>query len=230
MCLTMAVGAQSYKSDNIKLNDGSLLKITFVGHGSLILDYGSTTIYVDPAADITDYAGMPKGDVLLYTHQHGDHFDVPTAMTLSTDETEIIGTKAVIETLGKGQAIANGESATVAKTIKIEAVPAYNTTEGRSMFHPKGRDNGYVINVGGSRIYIAGDTEPIDEMKQLRTIDVAFLPVNQPYTMTIEQAIETVKMIQPKIFYPYHFSDTPVETLKERLSETAVEVRLRDLK
>lgn len=226
----MVMSAQGYEKDNLKLNDGSMLVVTFVGHGSLIFNHGKEMIYIDPAAQIADYKRMPKGTVLLYTHHHGDHFDVATANSLSSERTTIVGSRSVIEKLGRGKVMNNGDTLTIAQGVKVKAVPAYNTTEEHLQFHPKGRDNGYVLEVGGSRIYIAGDTEPIEEMKQLGDIDIAFLPVNQPYTMSLGQAVKAVEMIKPKVFYPYHFSDTHVEALKKSLSLRGVEVRLRNMK
>ena len=132
--------------------------------------------------------------------------------------------------LDKGQAMKNGDILQITPEIKLEAVPAYNTTPGRDKFHPKGRDNGYILTVGGTRIYIAGDTEDIPEMKQIKNIDIAFLPVNQPYTMTPEQAIQSAKIIQPHILYPYHYGDTNINEVKDGLkNEKEIEVRIRAL-
>ena len=124
----------------------------------------------------------------------------------------------------------NGDILQITPEIKLEAVPAYNTTPGRDKFHPKGRDNGYILTVGGTRIYIAGDTEDIPEMKQIKNIDIAFLPVNQPYTMIPEQAIQSAKIIQPHILYPYHYGDTDINKVKDGLkNEKEIEVRIRAL-
>ena len=226
----LSVGAQNYETDVIRLRDDSQLKITFIGHGSLVFTYNDKVIYIDPAATTADFANMPQGALLVYTHHHGDHFDIPTAQKLSSEETICVGSKDVISALQRGEVMNNGDTRTYLGDITIEAVAAYNTTEGHTKFHPKGRDNGYIFVIGGSRIYVAGDSEPIEEMSQLGEIDIAFLPVNQPYTMTIEQALEAVKTIKPKIFYPYHFSETPVEQLKDKLSGSGVEVRIRSMK
>lgn len=229
MSFGIASMSQTYETDNITLRDNTQLQITFVGHGSLILTYDGKTIYVDPAADIADYTKMKQGDILLYTHHHGDHFDVATAQHLKGENTLVVGTKDVVEALKQGEALANGDTRTYYDKITVEAVAAYNTSEGRQKFHPQGRDNGYVLTIGGSCIYIAGDTEPIKEMSRLGRVDVAFLPVNQPYTMTIDQAVEAARTIKPTILYPYHFSDTPVEQLVEKLKADEIEVRLRKL-
>ena len=130
--------------------------------------------------------------------------------------------------LGSGIALANGEHAHFGEDVTIEAVPAYNTTPGREKFHPKGRDNGYVLDLGGFRIYIAGDTEDIPEMADVKAVDVAFLPVNQPYTMTPEQAAAAAKTVKPKVLFPYHYSQTPIRKVADLLAGTGIDVRIRD--
>ena len=155
----------------------------------------------------------------------------PAAITaLKKSGTQIIVNPAVQKKLGSGTALKNGESLTIAKGIKIEAVPAYNTSPGHTQFHPKGRDNGYVLTIDGLRIYIAGDTEVIPEMAALTDIDVAFLPCNQPYTMTPEQVAKAAKTIKPKTLFPYHYSDTPVKRVAELLKGESIDVRIRNYK
>ena len=132
--------------------------------------------------------------------------------------------------LGSGKAMNNGEKLTLRDDIAVEAVPAYNTTPDHLQFHPKGRDNGYVITLDGLRIYIAGDTEDIPEMEQLNDIDIAFLPCNQPYTMTPEQLANAAKKFNPKVIYPYHFIETPVERINDLLKGTDIKVKIRNLK
>jgi L-ascorbate metabolism protein UlaG (beta-lactamase superfamily) len=131
----------------------------------------------------------------------------------------------LLEVLKTGIMLQNGEKTSFKDIIDIEAVPAYNTTKGREIYHPKGRDNGYVITLGGSRIYIAGDCEDMPEMKQLKNIDVAFLPINQPYTMTVEQAVNAARIIKPKILYPVHYSDTDLAGLSV-LKKEKIDVRI----
>ena len=130
--------------------------------------------------------------------------------------------------LGSGKALKNGDKVKVANDITIEAVPAYNTTPGREQFHPKGRDNGYILTLDGMRIYIAGDTEDIPEMTNIKDIDIAFLPCNQPYTMTIEQAANAAKIIKPKVLFPYHYNDTPVNKLFPLLAKEGIKVLIRN--
>jgi L-ascorbate metabolism protein UlaG (beta-lactamase superfamily) len=124
----------------------------------------------------------------------------------------------------------NGDSVAIGSDVTLKAVPAYNTTPGREQFHPKGRDNGYVLTIDGLRIYIAGDTEDIPEMAQLKNIDVAFLPCNQPYTMTVEQLVNAAKIIRPRVLFPYHYGDSMVSRIRLLLHGTDINVRIRPYK
>ena len=207
----------------------SHVDITLIKHGTLAIDHEGISIHVDPVAGYgvpTDYAAeFPKADVILITHEHPDHLDPAAIDALSGDGTEIITTAFCAELLGKGTALANGDSHELRKGILLEAVPAYNTTPGREQFHPKGRGNGYVLTLDGLRIYIAGDTEDIPEMAGLKDIDIAFLPVNQPYTMTPEQCVRAAESFRPKVLIPYHFSNTDLSSLPALLPD--IDVRLR---
>ena len=129
--------------------------------------------------------------------------------------------------LGTGEVMSNGDKMQIAEDFTVEAVPAYNTTEGHLQFHPKGRDNGYILTIDGLRIYIAGDTEDIPEMSGIKDIDIAFLPCNQPYTMTTEQLVKAAKTVQPRVLFPYHYGKTDVSTIPALLKEAGVEVRIR---
>jgi len=205
--------------------------ITFIKHGSLALTFNNRSIQVDPVSMYADYSTFPKADIILITHEHEDHFDPEAIKTLSKDNTLLIMNEASAKKWGnpKAEIMKNGDKIKVSDQILIEAVPAYNTTPGREQFHPRHRNNGYVLTIDGLRIYIAGDTEDIPEMKNLKNIDIAFLPVNQPYTMTITQAVNAANMFLPKILYPYHFGNTDVKQLKEALKDSGIEVRLRKM-
>lgn len=220
-----------YAVETFITGSGAPVAITLIKHGTLALSYKGLSIHVDPVAGLgkpTDYATeFSKADVILVTHEHGDHFDKEAIAALTGDKTELITNARCGEMLGYGTVMANGDSAELSNGIKLEAVPAYNYTEGRTMFHPKGRDNGFILTIDGLRIYIAGDTEDIPEMAGIKGIDVAFLPVNQPYTMTVEQCVNAAKIIQPKVLIPYHFSQTDVSSLPQLLP--GIDVRLRDL-
>ena len=221
----------SYQTDTFKTKGGKEVVITAIKHASLRIQYDGLEIQVDPVAEFapsTDYSKFPKADVILVTHEHFDHFDHDTIATLRKDGTQIVANPAVQKMLGFGTALANGESHALAQGIALDAVPAYNTTPGHTQFHPKGRDNGYVLTIDGLRIYIAGDTEDIPEMAKLKDIDVAFLPCNQPYTMTPEQVAKAARTIKPKVLFPYHYSQTPIKRVAELLSGTSIDVRVRN--
>ena len=222
------------QTDVFKTKGGKDVVITAIKHATMRIQYDGKEIHVDPLGKkmdpATDYAKFPKADLIFVTHEHFDHYDKDAIDALKKEGTEIYLNPAVKKLYGSGTALTNGETKAISKEIKVEAVPAYNTTKGREKFHPKGRDNGYVLTIDGLRIYIAGDTEPIPEMKEIKNIDVAFLPVNQPYTMTPEQAAKAAKTITPKVLFPYHFSDTPVKKVAELLKDTKIDVRIRNYK
>jgi L-ascorbate metabolism protein UlaG (beta-lactamase superfamily) len=207
------------------------LKVTFLGHGSLQFELAGKVIQIDPYSKVADYAALPKADLVLITHEHQDHLDAQALDKASTPATQIVLNPAGAAKLGRGTAMKNGETQVVLG-LTITAVPAYNLVHKRDTgepFHPKGAGNGYVIEAGAARIYIAGDTENIPEMKDLGPIDVAFLPVNLPYTMTPEML--AARMIRPKILYPYHTGDTDMDRVKALLATVdGTEVRIRSMK
>ncbi|MHC4206670.1 MAG: MBL fold metallo-hydrolase [Planctomycetota bacterium] len=220
-----------FEQDIIKTSADDL-KITFIGHGTLMFTLGDKTIHVDPVSREADYADMPKADIILITHEHGDHLDTKAIKTLQKDGTQLALTQACSERVD-GLVMTNGDVQTV-QGIKIEAVPAYNIVHMRSAgnpFHPKGRGNGYVITFGDKRVYVAGDTENTPEMKQLKNIDVAFLPMNLPYTMTPEMVADAAKVFKPKIIYPYHYGQTDPKKLVDLLNDSKdIEVRIRSMR
>ena len=201
-------GGQSYSFG------GNDVTVFPVNHASLALQSPQLVVYVDPVGPVDAYADLPAPDYILITHQHGDHYNAETLSGLVADGTKLIVNPAVHELLpntlkARATAIANGES-TALGPYSVDAIPAYNTTLDRQQYHPQGRDNGYVISLDGARVYIAGDTEDTPEMRALIGIDLAFLPMNLPYTMTIDQAAAAVAAFQPGVVYPYHYkgSDT----------------------
>ena len=181
---------------------------TPIKHATFVLQSGSTTIYVDPVGAAAAFSAFPPPDLILITHIHKDHLAPELVATLKQDKTKIIGSPTVIEQLGYGTAISNGET-TETLGITIETIAAYNTTAERLNFHPKGRDNGYVLSKAGVRLYISGDTEDIPEMRALRDIDIAFVCMNLPYTMTVEQAASAVNDFKPGVVIPYHYRGKP---------------------
>ncbi len=232
-CLT--AGSQAaQKTDEFTTKSGKKVTITCIKHASLEINYNGVEIQVDPVGmwvkPETDYATYPKANIILITHEHKDHFDKAAIQDLRTPATSIYVNPAVYNLYKNGIVMRNGDAIDYAGDIRIEAVPAYNTTAGREQFHPKGRDNGYVLTLDGLRIYIAGDTEDIPEMAQLSGIDIAFLPCNQPYTMTPDQLANAAKMFSPKDVYPYHYSDTPVEQINALLKGSGIEVKIRAMK
>jgi len=212
---------------------GGNVEMTFLGHGSVMLEQAGKIVYVDPVSRYADFTQFPKADLILVTHDHGDHLDSLAIARLRNETTAILLTEACLPLIPGGEVIRNGESKVV-KGVRVEAVPAYNLVHMRSPgrpYHPKGAGNGYIIGIGGLRIYFAGDTENIPEMSNLGTIDHAFLPMNLPYTMTPEMVAEAVKRIKPKVFYPYHFGNTDTDKIVNLLAgERGTEVRVRKMK
>ncbi|MDQ7799519.1 MAG: MBL fold metallo-hydrolase [Candidatus Edwardsbacteria bacterium] len=224
--LTTSHAQPVFEADTFAVGQKKLV-IHFIGHGTLMLDYDGLIIHADPVGRYADYAKLPKADIILITHQHQDHLDKEAITRILSEKTRIILNRASYDILGFGKAMVNGDTITI-KNVKITAVPAYNTTKGRDKFHPKGRDNGYVLDFGGKKIYIAGDTEDIPEMKNLKSIDIAFLPMNQPYTMTAKQLVNAVKVIKPRIVYPYHYGDSDLTVLPGLLKGVkGTELRIR---
>lgn len=223
------VSAANFQSDTFQTKSGKALTITFIKHGSLMLTYDNHSIQVDPVSEYADYRIFPKADVILITHEHGDHLDVKAIQVVAETDTKIIANENSQKIMGKGTVMKNGDTNKSIDYMTIEAVPAYNTTPGREKYHPRHRDNGYILTFDGLRVYIAGDTEDIPELKNLKDIDIAFLPVNQPYTMTVPQAATAAKMFSPKILYPYHYGDTNIGELKKALEGSGIEVRIREL-
>lgn len=223
-----------YPVDEVVVN-GVKLKLTFFAHASLAIEYEGRWIYVDPVVGNADYSKLPKADMILVTHSHYDHFDMAAIEMLQSPDTRILLDKTSAEGLqGNCFTMLPKAVAEPFDDIKVEAVAAYNTSEHQLQFHPKEREDcGYVVTLGGKvRIYISGDTEPTNEMRELKNIDIAFVCVNQPYTMTPEQATEAVKALKPQIYYPYHYGQvdepTDVEALAKML-EGVCDVRIRPM-
>ncbi len=222
---------QTFEKDLLPTNAGDL-GITFLGHGSLMLEFDGKVIHVDPYGRVADYAALPKADLVLLTHEHSDHLDPDALRKIRTEATEVVMTEACSDRVDGGVVLHNGDHRTAAG-LEIDAVPAYNVVHHRDNgqpFHPKGRGNGYVIRFGDLRLYIGGDTENIPEMAELPEIDVAFLPMNLPYTMTPEMVADAAAKIRPGILYPYHFGSTDPQKLVALLDDDdGIEVRIRKM-
>ena len=219
------------QADEFTTPGGKTVKITCIKHASLQINYEGKMIYVDPVGEgvkpVTNFIDYPKADYIFLTHEHPDHFDLDAIGCLrEVGGTIVYLNKRCFDTFHNGVIMSNGDSITVNDDFTIKAVPAYNITPEHENFHPKGRDNGYVLNLDGLRIYIAGDTEEIPEMADLGPIDIAFLPCNQPYTMTIDQFVSAAKTINPRVLYPYHYGSTPILQARMKLMGTGISVRI----
>lgn len=221
--------AAAYATDTIPTLNGEL-RVTPINHATLMLQFAGKVIGVDPTGQ-GDYTNLPQPDLILITDIHADHMDRASIDKWKKASTVVVAPAAVAKTITEAQVISNGEKKTIAG-VEIEAIPMYNMVRGPKpgeFFHDKGRGNGYVLTLGGKRIYISGDTECIPEMKKLKNIDVAFLCMNLPYTMPPAEAAECVKAFKPKIVYPYHYKGQNPEEFAAALKGTpGVEVRLRN--
>ncbi len=206
-----------------------VVKITPIRHASMMIEAGGKVIHVDPWSQ-GNFDGLPKADLILITDLHPDHLDKAAIDKVKKNGTVFITPDAVAKTVTEAKAIANGQSTTWDKWT-IDAVPMYNLKRGPApgqLYHDKGRGNGYVLTYGGTRFYLSGDTEGIPEMRALKNIDVAFVCMNLPYTMTPEEAADAVKAFHPKVVYPYHYRGSEPEAFKKALEGTGIDVRLRN--
>jgi L-ascorbate metabolism protein UlaG (beta-lactamase superfamily) len=221
----------NFEQDVVPTSAGELA-ITFLGHGSLLMNFKLMNIYVDVFGKVADYSKLPKADVIFLTHEHYDHLDPEALAFIRTDKTILVYTENCVPMVKGGIVMHNGDRQTVAG-IPVEAVAAYNIVHMRPSgdpFHPKRSGNGYILTFGGTRLYIAGDTENTPEMKALKNIDIAFLPMNLPYTMTPEMVADAVKAIKPAILYPYHYGETDISKLLGLLKdEKGLEIRIRNM-
>ncbi|HBI13945.1 MAG TPA: metal-dependent hydrolase [Desulfobulbaceae bacterium] len=229
-CMVFAAHAdEGLEKDTIATAAGNV-EITFIGHGSLMLQFQGKVIHIDPFSKAGDYTALPKADLILLTHHHQDHLDETALNAVRTEKTDLLLTEICAEKVSGGMVMRNGDRNTV-QGIRIEAVPAYNLVHKRDngqFFHPKGEGNGYVLTFGETMIYIAGDTENTPEMKALQNIAVAFLPMNLPYTMTPEMVADAALAFRPKVLYPYHFGETDTSRLIALLKDAKdIEVRIR---
>jgi len=224
-----------YEHDVFDTSVGKL-ELWFIGHGTLMFKIGGIVIHIDPVTREGDYTLLPGADLVLITHSHGDHLDPKALNMICDNNTTVICNEASADKIDNPVILNNGESIDLNDKfgfqLSIEAVPAYNIKHERSPgnpFHPKGDGNGYVITAGDKRIYIAGDTEDIPEMSELKNIDIAFLPMNLPYTMSPEMAAKAAKMFNPVVLYPYHFGSTNTDELVQLLNGSNIDVRIRKL-
>lgn len=232
MFMSAAAGSQDVPEYDKLTTTSGTVEMHFIGHGSLMFKVNGTVIHVDPVKSSGNYDFLPKADIILITHEHGDHLDAEVIAKLKKQGTIVFCNRNSSKTISWGMVMTPGSRQEI-KGVVIEAVDAYNIVNERAPgqpFHPKGSGLGYILTVGGKRIYVAGDTENTPEMKALKNIDVAFLPMNLPYTMTPEMVADAAKAFKPKILYPYHFGETNTEEIKNLLKDTKIEVRIRNLK
>ena len=232
VCTPSAHAADRLDGDRIATSEGDLI-IHPINHATLVMVWKDKIIQVDPVGGARRFDGLPKPNLILITDIHGDHLSAETLEALADPKANIVAPSAVAEKLPEKlrqqtSVLANGESKTVSG-VTVEAVPMYNLTADRLKYHNKGRGNGYVVLLGGKRVYLSGDTEDIPEMRALKNIDVAFVCMNLPYTMTEEQAASAVREFKPRIVYPYHYRGSDLEKFKKLVgADSGVEVRLRD--
>ena len=225
------VQAQLPAPEQYKVKGGTL-SIQPVMHATMVMSYHKKTIYVDPTGGAEAFKGMANPDIIIITDIHGDHMDAKTLQAINTQKATFIVPKAVADKLPadlKKQnliVLNNGESRKVGG-INIEAMPMYNLPEAADAFHTKGRGNGYVLTIGGKRVYISGDTEDIPEMRALKNIDIAFVCMNLPYTMDVNQAAPGVVAFKPKVVYPYHYRGQDVNIFKKLVNEADKDIEVK---
>ena len=235
LVLALSVGASGQapiQTDTFKTSAGDL-QVSFIGHGTLMFRFGKLIVHVDPVSQYADYANLPKAGLVLVTHEHSDHLDAKAIQAIKTAATIVIGPAKCATQVPGITVMKNGDRLTL-EGLTIEAVPAYNIVHTRpdgAPYHPKGEGNGYLITFGGKRVLVAGDTEAVPEITALKSIDIAFLPMNLPFTMTPEMVATAAKAMAPKVLYPYHYGNTDTAQLVALLKDTpGVEVRIRNLK
>ncbi len=229
---TTVTAAEGPPTDRIATSAGPL-DLTFLGHGTLMLTFKDTVLHVDPYGKVADYAALPQADLILLTHDHADHLDQAALALVRTPATDIVLPPVCADRVQGGLILKNGETRTV-RGITVTAVPAYNLVHHRDNgepFHPRGAGNGYLLDFGDTRLYVAGDTENTPEMAALKDVDIAFLPMNLPYTMTPEMVADAARAFRPRILYPYHYGDTDPQRLVELLRDQPdIEVRIRPMR
>ena len=228
-CFLVHAEAQGARQVQTLQTSAGPVKITPVFHASLLIEAGGKDIYIDPAKP-GNFTGLPAADLILITDIHGDHMDPSVISKVSKPGTQIIAPPAVVKTVTTATPISNGETKKWGAWT-IEAIPMYNLKRGPApgtLYHDKGRGNGYVLTYGGKRFYFSGDTENIPEMRALKNIDVAFVCMNLPYTMPPDEAADAVKAFHPKIVIPYHYRGSDLSVFEKDLKGTGIEVRLLD--
>lgn len=231
----VAVDKCPYPVEVFPTNNGKV-ELYCINHGSIAVRFvaniakDTRTILIDPVGDGTtvNYSSIPKADAVLISHDHGDHLHLPTIEARSKNDALLFVNQTAYDKIQKGTVLKNGDKAKISSAITVKAVPAYNTTPDHKDFHPKGVGNGFVLKIDGFMLYVAGDTEPYTKMKNLGNIDVAFLPCNQPYTMTPKQLAKAAKYVGAKVTIPYHMSDTDFDEIRKEMDRTNLNYTLHE--
>lgn len=226
---SMGLAQTSFPKDTIQTKDGPLI-ITFVGHASLIFEWQNEIIHIDPSSREANYYKLPKATKIFVTHHHGDHCDPASLKAITEDKTKTFISAIAHEKWNQGMVLRPGQTVSVDK-ISIETLPAYNLVHMRDNgqpYHVKGECNSYILSFGGLRVFIGGDTENTPEMKAMTNIDIAFLPMNLPYTMTPEMVADAAKAFKPKMLYVYHYGKSDLEAIRSLMKdEKKVDLRIR---
>lgn len=233
---SIPVTAAEYETDVFPTVAGDIV-VTFLGHGSYGIRFGGLVTYIDPWSEQADYAALPKADIVFITHDHMDHLDQAALTPVVTDATDIVlPTRSDGKYTGNGQrhVIGYGDSLTV-RGIRVDVVPAYNLTylmdpNSTHRVHPKGICNGYIVTWGGKRLWMAGETEFVPELAELTNIDIAFVAADGVYNMTAGMAADMVRAVNPKVYYPIHYSDLDPKGIARLLEGSGIEVRIRRMK
>lgn len=227
--ITGGTAASGFEEDVIPTSAGDL-RVTFIGHGTLMLRFGDKVIHVDPWSALADYSGLPRADLVLLTHHHMDHLDSLALFLLRRNDTVTLGTAECARLVHGVTVLRNGEE-TKALGLRIEAVPAYNSVRpDRHTVHPRGQSNGYILTFGDTRVYLAAETENIPDLARLMAIDIAFVAMDGVYNMTPEEAVEAVRVFRPKVVYPVHFGTADISKFAGALEGSGIEVRVRKMR
>lgn len=235
LSITICSAKAQLATPDVEKVRGGEVTIQPVSHATLVLNYHKKLIYIDPTGGAAAFTGLASPDIIMVTDIHGDHFDLKTIEAINTNKATLVVPQAVADKLPDNMSkqkvivLRNGESTKI-EGMSVTAIPMYNLPEAPDAFHTKGRGNGYVLNIGDKNIYISGDTEDIPEMRSLKNIDIAFVCMNLPYTMPVEQAAQGVLAFKPKVVYPYHYRGQDVNTFKSLVnaSDPSIDVRLRN--
>lgn len=223
-----AHGQRRYERDTLRTDNGKTLIVTFLGGASLLFDYEGTRIYFDPTTYTGSFSNLPTADYIFITSHHKDHCDKRAVDAIASPGTKLFVSDKAKYVVNRGMVLFNWQDIRI-DGLRIEAIPSYSdfkNNEGKP-YHPRGEGNGYIITVGGTRIFVAGDTQNTEELRSLKWIDIAFLPLKAPFTMSPQAFTEAVTAFQPKVVYPYNYRGTDPRELEVLLEDSGIELRIR---